>query len=75
MNGFLVIGRTLMDDIPIRMFETGEEALEFTRSMDGCLTEFNREQMHSDSEFFECAGIMPFVNGVPGKIEIVKDWD
>ena len=75
LTGFLVIGRCGMDDIPIRMYE--EKRIALRRA--NCLTtryiaKYARRVMGGDVSIFCCSAIVPFINGVPQPVEIVREY-
>ena len=72
MNGYLLIARMEMDDLPLRLFATKKEMGEWLRSSDGTFEdEINRiVRLHGWS-----VEAMQFRNGKPVKVEHVMGFE
>lgn len=76
MNGFLVIGRCSRDDVPMELCATREAALAVIEALTPehvigtALLSMQVEVKHVIN-----LGIIQFINGIPGRIEIIKDFD
>jgi hypothetical protein len=72
MNGFLVIGRCGMDDIPLQLCATREEALENARSVTGeDVLALAPVVMGVDVSVFVSVCILEFRDGKPREVEWV----
>lgn len=74
MNGFLVLLCCLMDDIPVGLFPTQEEAMEFGRSLDEYPSENVEETFGIDLSEAVCVKSVEFRNGVPFGFKEVKTF-
>lgn len=71
MNGFLVMGRTNLDDCPLGLFETKGEASTFAAQVTGSDVHDNAlNVMGVDHAGLINVGIVEFKNGVPQPIEL-----
>lgn len=69
MNGFLVLSIHGLDDIPVHMFLTREEAVTFASSMDPAT---ENPLVTWDNSGAICAKVLEFRNGLPiGPAEII----
>lgn len=72
MNGWLVVLSCTMDDFPLRMFNTQREAKNFTKELDPETVDIPFE-LDPSSPF--CIKLMKFVNGLPKKIILAREFD
>lgn len=75
MNGFLVLGRAIFDDVPVRLLPSKEVAHAFA----SLLTEDDVLSVASQLDTFEasqveCIAIVEFWEGSPVGTEIVKEF-
>ena len=72
MNGFLVVGRTNLDDVPLGLFGTKAEAEAFASGVTGDSIHVSAESvMGVDRAGLINVGIVEFQNGVPQEIEVL----
>lgn len=79
MNGFMVLARFTMDDVPIRLCAdegtARHVASKVTPKYARMIGRMNLSMdYHSDPEMI-CVGIIPFINGRPGKMILVRDME
>lgn len=74
MNGYLVLLRHEMDDLPIGLFATYNEAKAFAVEHGPDPTDDEREVFYTDcsTPLYTC--VVPFVDGVPVDVNIVADY-
>lgn len=74
MNGYLVLLRHTMDDLPIGLFATFDEAKAFATKHGPDPTDAEREVFHTDcsTPIYMC--IVPFAAGFPVGITEVVDF-
>jgi len=65
MNGYLVLIRANMDDLPAGLFETEAEAHKFCDELDVRDIERTKEVMGVDTSQFVAVDVVRFVNGRP----------
>jgi hypothetical protein len=78
MNGHLVIVRTNLDDIPVRLFQTREEADDYANGMDDAavLTVTRGGNVFNvDASTFNGVWVVEFVGGEPVSSRLVWDDD
>ena len=78
MNGFLLFGRCAMDDVPLGLFETREEAAMAASVMtpdDVCEAAMRVLELDVDLEYVLSLMVVPFHDGVPGLGEHVVEFD
>jgi hypothetical protein len=78
MNGHLVIVRTNLDDIPVRLCQTREEADDYANGMDDAavLTVTRGENVFNvDASTFNGVWVVEFVGGEPASSRLVWDDD
>lgn len=65
MNGFLVLLSHTMDDLPIGLFRTVKEAIEFADAASFDPTPEQREVFNTDCSTPCCINVVQFVDGKP----------
>jgi hypothetical protein len=76
MNGYLVIGRTNLDDVPVRLCETRDEAEGFANIVTGRVVHAIADiQLNVDGAGLINVAIVRFHNGIPDELHKVKDLD
>lgn len=75
MNGYLVLLRHGMDDLPIGLFDTQGRADQFASTVEPMPTEAIRSLYGTDCSTPCCVEIVEFANGLPVNIRFVRDFD
>jgi hypothetical protein len=76
INGYLVVVRCTMDDLPIQFVSDVTEAREIGRSLTKRRARSVVRRVDPNINLTElvCSAIIPFVNGYPQALEIVKEF-
>lgn len=75
MRQFLVMGGTAMDDVPLALLSTHEEARKFAESVEEKqVLAAVRDTLHRDASYASVIFIVPFADGKPEPFELVKDF-
>lgn len=72
MNGFLVLGRATIDDIPLGLFMRREDAAAFAANVDvAYVRKVAHDVMGLDVSEVHAVGIVEFKGGEPTRLQIV----
>lgn len=75
MNGFVVLLCHGMDDIPVGLFATEQEAIDFGLTVDPMPTPEITDLIERDATTPINVQFVEFVDGVPTRMVIIKDFD
>ena len=75
MNGFLVMVRFMMDDVPARLFATEAEAREFAENLDENDISDAKYAIATDASILCSVAIVPFELGIPMACEVVRSFE
>lgn len=75
MDAYLVLLVHTMDDLPIGLFGTYQQAARKGRSLLGMPTDAIRELYNTDCSSPVCVKIVEFNLGVPVRVLLVKEFD
>lgn len=76
MNGFLLVARCPMDDVPAGLYSTRQEAFESAFDVRyGDILLIAQQVIGNDVSSLIALGIVEFRNGQPQEMEIVRTWD
>jgi len=75
MNGFLVVLRHTMDDLPVALFDNWEAALEYAMAIKGMPCNWDREVFNTDCSTPCAVAIATFKNSFVAQFDIVRTLD
>ena len=76
MNGYLVVARCPLDDIPLGLFNTLDCAMEFAKASTRESVLAPAKALALDTSLVYSVGILSFVNGLPhGGYRFVHDFE
>ncbi len=75
LDGYLVIWRHTMDDVPVGLFKTEQAALEAARNMRLQTGYACAKRVDIDCRTPVCFAVVPFKSGQPGSMRIVTRPD
>jgi hypothetical protein len=75
MNGYLVVLRHEMDDLPVGLFATQKEAAKCAANLDEMPTTFIRDFYQTDCSTPCSVAIVKFSDGEPWQFETVRDFE
>lgn len=75
MNGFLVVVRCGMDDLPVRLIADEEAAMSYASAVPAADVALVKKTLVLDTSVFHGTGVVLFVNGQPVGYRHVLDFD
>lgn len=75
MNGFLVLARCSIDDIPLKLFHNKSAAQAFARDVTtNQVFEIARRVFVCDTSVVVCIDVLEFVDGIPTNAELIAEF-
>jgi hypothetical protein len=75
MNGYLVMLVHMMDDLPIALFKSPNDAGDYAREVQEMPTDKIIKIFNTDCRTPICVKIVQFSDGFPVDVTIIKDFD